>query len=46
LGITPRYLKANIPCYVEKTVAALKGEITMSNKEKFESFKQKILEEN
>jgi hypothetical protein len=31
---------------VEKTIAALKGEITMSNKEKFEGFKKKMLEEN
>ncbi len=31
---------------VEKTIAASKGEITMSNKEKFEGFKQKMLDEN
>jgi DNA-binding transcriptional MerR regulator len=31
---------------VEKTIAASKGEITMSDKEKFEGFKQKMLEEN
>lgn len=31
---------------VEKTIAASKREITMSDKEKFEGFKQKILEEN
>jgi DNA-binding transcriptional MerR regulator len=31
---------------VEKTIAAAKGEIKMSDKEKFEGFKQKIIEEN
>lgn len=31
---------------VEKTIAASKGEITMSNKEKFEGFKHKMLDEN
>lgn len=31
---------------VEKTIAASKGEISMSNKEKFEGFKQKMLDEN
>ncbi len=31
---------------VENTIASSKGEITMSNKEKFEGFKQKILDEN
>lgn len=31
---------------VEKTIAASKGEMTMSNKEKFEGFKQKMLDEN
>jgi DNA-binding transcriptional MerR regulator len=31
---------------VEKTVAATKGEKTMSDKEKFEGFKQKMIEEN
>ena len=31
---------------VEKTIAAVKGEKTMSDKEKFEGFKQKMLEEN
>ncbi|HCS72576.1 MAG TPA: MerR family transcriptional regulator [Clostridiales bacterium] len=31
---------------VEKTIAASKGEITMSNKEKFEGFKQKLIDEN
>lgn len=31
---------------VEKTIAASKGEIAMSNKEKFEGFKQKMLDEN
>lgn len=31
---------------VEKTIAASKGEITMSDKEKFEGFKQKMLDEN
>lgn len=31
---------------VEKTIAASKGEITMSDKEKFEGFKQRIIEEN
>lgn len=31
---------------VEKTIAASKREITMSNKEKFEGFKQKMLDEN
>lgn len=31
---------------VEKTIAASKGKITMSNAEKFEGFKQKMMEEN
>jgi len=31
---------------VEKTIAASKGEIKMSDKEKFEGFKQKMIEEN
>jgi len=31
---------------LEKTIATSKGEITMSNKEKFEGFKQKMLDEN
>ncbi|HML36493.1 MAG TPA: MerR family transcriptional regulator [Bacillota bacterium] len=31
---------------VEKTIAALKGEIKMSDKEKFEGFKQKMIEKN
>lgn len=31
---------------VEKTITTSKGEITMSDKEKFESFKQKMLDEN
>lgn len=31
---------------VEKTITASKGKITMSNKEKFEGFKQKMLEDN
>lgn len=31
---------------VEKTIAAAKGEIKMSDKEKFEGFKQKVIEEN
>lgn len=31
---------------VEKTIVASKGEIIMSDKEKFEGFKQKMLEEN
>lgn len=31
---------------VEKTIAALKGEITMSDKEKFEGFKRKLVMEN
>ncbi len=31
---------------VENTIASSKGEITMSNKEKFEGFKQKMLDEN
>ncbi len=31
---------------VEKTIAASKGEITMSNNEKFEGFKQKLVDEN
>ena len=31
---------------VEKTIAASKGEMTMSNKEKFEGFKQKMLDDN
>ncbi len=31
---------------VEKTIAASQGEITMSDKEKFEGFKQKMLDEN
>jgi DNA-binding transcriptional MerR regulator len=31
---------------VEKTIAASKGEITMSDKEKFEGFKQTLLEDN
>lgn len=31
---------------VEKTIVASKGEIAMSDKEKFEGFKQKMLEEN
>jgi hypothetical protein len=31
---------------VEKTIAASKGEIIMSDKEKFEGFKQKRIEEN
>lgn len=31
---------------VEKTIAALKGEIKMSDKEKFEGFKQKMIDEN
>lgn len=31
---------------VEKTIAATKGDTTMSDKEKFEGFKQKMLEEN
>lgn len=31
---------------VEKTIAASKGEITMGNREKFEGFKQKLVEEN
>ena len=31
---------------VEKSIKARKGEITMSDKEKFEGFKQKLIEEN
>ncbi|MPN22182.1 HTH-type transcriptional activator mta [bioreactor metagenome] len=31
---------------VEKTVAAQKGEITMNDQEKFEGFKQKMIQEN
>lgn len=31
---------------VEKTIAALKGEIAMSDKEKFAGFKQKLIEDN
>jgi DNA-binding transcriptional MerR regulator len=31
---------------VEKTVAALKGEITMTDHEKFEGFKQKLIDDN
>lgn len=31
---------------VEKTIAAAKGETTMSDKEKFEGFKKKMIEEN
>lgn len=31
---------------VEKTIAASKGEATMNNEEKFEGFKQKIIEDN
>jgi len=31
---------------VEKTIAASKGEITMSDKEKFEGFKQQMIEDN
>lgn len=31
---------------VEKTISASKGEITMNDKEKFEGFKQKMLDEN
>lgn len=31
---------------VEKTIAATKGEVTMSDKEKFEGFKQKLIDEN
>ncbi len=31
---------------VEKTIAAAKGDIKMSDKEKFEGFKQKVIEEN
>lgn len=31
---------------VEKTIAAAEGRITMSNKEKFEGFKQRIIEDN
>lgn len=31
---------------VEKTIAASKGEIVMSDREKFESFKQKMVDEN
>jgi len=31
---------------VEKTIAAKEGRITMSNREKFEGFKQKLIEEN
>lgn len=31
---------------IEKTIAVSKGETTMSDKEKFEGFKQKIIEEN
>lgn len=31
---------------VTKSIAAMKGEITMSDKEKFEGFKQKLIDEN
>ncbi|NLC45150.1 MAG: MerR family transcriptional regulator, partial [Clostridiales bacterium] len=31
---------------VEKTIATSKGEITMGNREKFEGFKQKLIEDN
>ncbi len=31
---------------VEKTISATKGEITMNNEEKFEGFKQKLIEDN
>ncbi|MEQ8155812.1 MAG: MerR family transcriptional regulator [Clostridiaceae bacterium] len=31
---------------VKKTIASMKGEIIMSNKEKFEGFKQKLIDEN
>ncbi|MGG7620381.1 MerR family transcriptional regulator [Robertmurraya sp. GLU-23] len=33
-------------CNVEKTIAASEGRITMTNKEKFEGFKQNLLAEN